>query len=255
MGTTTPVVEIDGFGDLLRVFSDGSIVRPPPPTSDMLTHTEGSVSWKDVQYDSSLDLSLRLYKPSDDHVPASDSKPPVLFYFHGGGFCIVSRHWPECHANCLRLAHDLRAVVVAPDYRLAPENRLPVAYDDAFSAVRWLRDQATAADGEKWLADAVDLDRVFVFGDSAGANIAHYLAVRLGVGSAELKPMRVRGYVLLAPFFGAAERATSELECAPDAFLNLEHTDRYVRVCNSHVWLVNLMVSVSAFPGTHTNRI
>ncbi|XP_058086028.1 probable carboxylesterase 15 [Magnolia sinica] len=224
----TPPHEIDGFGDILRVFNDGSIVRAPPISFDNLTHTQGSVSWKDVAYDASLGLYLRLYRPTGPSRPGS--KLPVFFYFHGGGFCIVSRLWPECHNNCLRLAAELPAVVVAADYRLAPENRLPAAYEDSLSAVQWVRDQAIPGDDENWVADVADLDRVFIYGDSAGANIAHHLAVRLGIGSAELAPLRVRGYVLLAPFFGATMRTRSETECPPESFLNLEHTDRFWRL-------------------------
>jgi acetyl esterase/lipase len=71
-----------------------------------------------------------------------------------------------------------------------------------------------------------DFSRVFISGDSAGGNIAHHLAVQLGLGSTELKPIRVRGYVLLAPFFGGTVRTKYEAEGPNDAFLNLELIDR-----------------------------
>jgi pimeloyl-ACP methyl ester carboxylesterase len=76
--------------------------------------------------------------------------------------------------------------------------------DDAVSAVRWLQRQALSqSGGDAWLSGgAVDFGRVFVAGDSSGGNIAHHLAVRFGIGSTEVEPVRVRGYILLAPFFG-----------------------------------------------------
>lgn len=128
----------------------------------------------------------------------------------------------------MRLASGLRAIVAAPDYRLAPEHRLPAAVDDAVEAVRWLqrlglRDHG----GDEWLnPQGVDFDRVFVMGDSSGGNIAHHLAVRFGPGSREMDPVRVRGYVLLGPFFGGVVRTRSE-EGPPEQMLSLEILDRY----------------------------
>ena len=54
-------------------------------------------------------------------------------------------------SNHPRLASDLRALVVAPDYRLAPEHRLPAAIDDGLAALEWLRDQSGSPD--PWPAD------------------------------------------------------------------------------------------------------
>lgn len=94
------------------------------------------------------------------------------------------------------------------------------------SAVRWLQRQALSESGDAWLSGgAVDFGRVFVAGDSSGGNIAHHLAVRFGIGSTEVEPVRVRGYVLLAPFFGGEVRTKSE-EGPSEEFLSLEILDR-----------------------------
>ncbi|KZT75726.1 putative carboxylesterase 15, partial [Dorcoceras hygrometricum] len=149
-------------------------------------------------------------------------------FFHGGGFCIGSRTWPNCHSCCLRLSSGLQALVVAPDYRLAPEHRLPAAVDDAMSSLEWLRDQALLSNsgGDEWFANGgVDFDRVFIVGDSSGGNLAHHVAVQLRRGSPELAPIRVRGYVLMAPFFGGTVRTKSEEE-GPELLLNSEILDR-----------------------------
>ncbi|KAG1347968.1 Arylacetamide deacetylase [Cocos nucifera] len=223
--------EVDECRGVLRVFSDGSIVRSPNPSFPVPVQDDGSVDWKDAQFDAAHDLHLRLYKPR--HRLASDGpKFPVFYYFHGGGFCIGSRTWPNCQNYCLRLASELRAVVVAPDYRLAPEHHLPAAIDDGAAAVEWLRRQAASPDPDPWFAEAVDFGRVFISGDSAGGNIAHHLAVRFGsaAGRAKLEPVRIRGFVQLMPFFGGTRRTKSEAECPKDAFLNLELNDRYWRL-------------------------
>ncbi|KAL6966681.1 hypothetical protein U1Q18_032467 [Sarracenia purpurea var. burkii] len=183
------------------------------------------MSAKDVLFDSTHDLHLRLYKPAS---PSSSTNLPIFYYIHGGGFCIGSRTWPNCQSYCFRLALELQAIIVSPDYRLAPENRLPAAIEDGFAAVKWLQDQAVSDEPDSWLADLADYSRVFISGDSAGGNIAHHLCVRLEAGSPELSPVRVRGYVLFAPFFGGTVRTRSEAEGPKDAFLNWELIDRFV---------------------------
>ncbi|XP_020091520.1 probable carboxylesterase 15 [Ananas comosus] len=215
----------------IRVLSDGTILRSPDPIFPVTVHDDGSVEWKDSLYDPQHDLHLRLYRPrrdrSSDH--CSSEKLPLLFYFHGGGFCIGSRTWPNFHAWCLRLAAELNVFVISADYRLAPEHRLPAAVDDGATALSWLRSQAEAGAGaDPWIAESVDFGRVFVSGDSAGGNITHHMAVRFG--PAGLGPVRVRGFILLMPAFGGAQPTRSESECPPDAFLNREQSERYCRL-------------------------
>ncbi|KAI4322506.1 hypothetical protein L6164_022194 [Bauhinia variegata] len=226
--TDSPYV-VDECRGVLHVYSDGSIVRSSKPSFNVPELDDGSVLWKDVVFDPAHNLQLRLYKPADSS-SLSHSKLPIFYYIHGGGFCIGSRTWPNCQNYCFRLAKELRAVIISPDYRLAPENRLPAAIEDGYLAVKWLQAQAVADEQDAWLNDVADFSRVFISGDSAGGNIAHNLAVRLGSGSPELAPIRVRGYVLLAPFFGGTTRSKSEAEGAKDAFLNLELIERFWRL-------------------------
>ncbi|KAK4480892.1 hypothetical protein RD792_011746 [Penstemon davidsonii] len=195
----------------------------------MKVHDDGSSVWKDTLYDTKHNLHLRLYKPRHP----SSTKLPIIYFFHGGGFCVASRTWPNCHNSCLRLASGLQAVVVAPDYRLAPEHRLPAAYNDSVTAVKWLQNQALLLNsggggGDEWLEDGVDFEKVFIVGDSSGGNLAHHQAVELRRGSPDLAPVRVRGYVLMAPFFGGTVRTKSEAEGPPEQFLNIEVLERSI---------------------------
>ncbi|CAD6226672.1 unnamed protein product [Miscanthus lutarioriparius] len=144
----------------------------------------------------------------------AETKLPVLVYFHGGGFIIGSFASPEFHTVCLRLAAELPAVVLSADYRLAPEHRLPAAVEDADTLLSWLGGQT-----DPWLADAADLGRVFVSGDSAGANMAHHAAARAGAASG--RRLRLAGCVLLWPYFGGERRTASEAACPGDVFLTL----------------------------------
>ncbi|KAL3628161.1 hypothetical protein CASFOL_027207 [Castilleja foliolosa] len=229
MGSIPHIVD-DCMG-FIQVFSDGSIVRSdekiqfPMKVAD----ADHDVVWKDSLFDEKHNLHLRLYKPR--HPPAA-AKLPVLYFIHGGGFCFGSRSWPNNHNCCLRLASALQVLVVTPDYRLAPENRLPAAMDDAMSSVKWLQNQAVLADGaDEWLrGGSVDFGRVFVAGESSGGTLAHHLAVELGRGSPGLEPVRVRGYVLMAPFFGGTVRTKSEAEGPPERFLNIDILDSFWRL-------------------------
>jgi acetyl esterase len=104
-------------------------------------------------------LLIRHYLPR----PAAWSDPqPALLYFHGGGFTIGSVHTHD--RVCRRLAALSGAMVFSVDYRLAPEHPFPAAADDAFAALRWLRDQAASL--------GVDAQRIAVGGDSAGGTLA-----------------------------------------------------------------------------------
>ncbi|CAL1403732.1 unnamed protein product [Linum trigynum] len=216
-----PAVDFDDCVGLIRVYKDGSVWRAnldnlPTATDD---DEDGSVQWKDYVFNPKNNLSLRLYKPS-----AAAAKLPVVYNIHGGGFCIGSRTEPYHHSCCLRLAAVLRAVVVSPDYRLAPENRLPAAIEDCHSALEWLQHRAVAGD-DTWLSDVADFGKVFVCGESAGGNVAHNLAVRVGFGSPVLGPVKIRGYVLLSPSFGGTVRTQSEVRAPKVQMLTLDMVD------------------------------
>ncbi|XP_004250778.1 carboxylesterase 15 [Solanum lycopersicum] len=233
MGSIPHVVE-DCLG-ILQVYSDGSIFRLSDDQIDFHNFPikdDGSVIWKDIIYnnqnkDGKDSLYLRLYKPKC----MAKKQLPIIYFFHGGGFCVGSRVWPNCHSCCIRLSSELEALVIAPDYSLAPEYRLPAAMDDAFTSIKWLQDLALSNKityDDSWINH--DYDRVYVIGDSSGGNIAHHLALRLGVGSPELSPVRVRGYVLMAPFFGGSVRTKSEEEGPDEPFLNMQILDRFWRL-------------------------
>jgi acetyl esterase len=106
-----------------------------------------------------------VYRPL---IGADAPPPPALVYLHGGGHVLGS---PESHAGvCQLLCAGLQAVVVAPDYRLAPEHPFPAAFDDAFAVFRAVVAEAAVL--------GVDPLRVAVGGDSAGGNLAAAVALQ-----------------------------------------------------------------------------
>lgn len=124
-------------------------------------------------------LPLRIYSPQ-----ASDATTPlpVLLFIHGGGFVIGDL---ETHDKvCRTLCHHAGMLVVAVDYRLAPEHPFPAAVDDAEAALRWVLDHATALGG--------DAGRIAVAGDSAGAQLAL-------VATRRVRAAKVRALGLIYP--------------------------------------------------------
>jgi acetyl esterase len=103
------------------------------------------------------DVPLRIFIPA-----VEEEYPPVIMYFHGGGFCTGSIDLVE--PICRALANRSGCAVVAVGYRLAPEHPYPAAVTDAYVATSWM-----AAKGP---AFGVDGSRLAVMGDSAGANLA-----------------------------------------------------------------------------------
>ncbi|KAI7728694.1 hypothetical protein M8C21_019065, partial [Ambrosia artemisiifolia] len=222
---------VEDLGGIIQIFSDGSIHRHKLNDSIVLPVKDHiSVTWKDYCYNKPHNLHLRIYKPST----TTTNKLPVIYYLHGGGFCVGSFERAKYHNFCLRVSETLHVIVVAPNLRRAPEHRLPAAIDDAYVALKWLQEVATNPNGGQTVDDIIrvdcfDFDRFCIVGDSSGGNIAHHLALRLGPGSPEMSPIRVRGYVMLTPFFGGMERTKSE-EGLPEKVLNIDVLDTFWRM-------------------------
>ncbi|XP_037441872.1 probable carboxylesterase 2 [Triticum dicoccoides] len=175
-----------------RIYRSGKIDRLNDPTILPAGVDEATgVASKDVVLDADTGLSVRLYLPNK--LQDASAKLPVVVYFHGGAFLIGSARDPTYHKYLNALAAAAGVLTVSVDYRLAPEHPLPAAYDDSWAALRWA---ASAQDG--WIADHGDTSKLFVAGDSAGANIAHEMLVR--AASNDGSP-RVEGAILLHPWF------------------------------------------------------
>lgn len=103
-------------------------------------------------------------------VPFGVDKPngPCLIYFHGGGFvtCDVETH----EGITRRLANGAVCRVLSVDYRLAPAHPYPAGPEDCETVLKW------ALEGGGLAEHGIDPNNIAVGGDSAGGNMAAYLA-------------------------------------------------------------------------------
>lgn len=210
--------EAPGF---LQVYSNGSVKRFAPEIAPPSPHSSTTCKSKDVIIHPSKPITARLFLPNS---ASSSHKLPVLLYFHGGGFCIGSTTWLGYHKFLSDFSDASRSIVLSVDYRLAPEHRLPTAYEDCYSTLEWLRDQVSAG-SEPWLQQA-DLSRVFLSGDSAGGNIAHHVALKAVRNNTNR--VTIRGILPIHPYFGSEKR--TEKEEAEEAAGEVRSNDMFWRL-------------------------
>ena len=105
--------------------------------------------------------------PDGNEIPIRVVRPevegplPTVVFYHGGLWALGTLDSAE--DICRALADRTPALVVAVDYRLAPEHPFPAGLDDCVAAYAWARAHADAFGGD---------GRVSVVGTSAGGNLA-----------------------------------------------------------------------------------
>jgi len=108
-------------------------------------------------------VPCRLYLPDDAE------RPPLLIFAHGGGF--VQGSIPSWDAMLRELVRQSGVAALSVDYRLSPEHRFPVAFDEMVAMIRLAAREGAGL--------GIDPARLAVGGDSAGANLALASALAL----------------------------------------------------------------------------
>ncbi|KAI7897600.1 Alpha/Beta hydrolase protein [Cokeromyces recurvatus] len=87
---------------------------------------------------------------------------PVILYLHGGGWVFGNAitHRKIATDLCLKT----HAAVMLVEYSLSPEVKFPVANEQSFAALCWLREHGSSIN--------INPDQIAVVGDSAGGNMA-----------------------------------------------------------------------------------
>ena len=106
-------------------------------------------------------VPCRLYLPDDAE------KPPLIVYAHGGGF--MQGSLPSWDAMLRELVRQSGVAALSVDYKLSPEHRFPVAFEEMLAMLR-----LAAREGSEF---GIDPTRLAAGGDSAGANLALAAAI------------------------------------------------------------------------------
>lgn len=125
-------------------------------------------------------LPLRIYHPNN-----KDELAPILYYIHGGGF--FSGNLEVCDEYLRYLCIHFNLLIFSIDYRLAPQYAYPKGHEDCYEGLKWISDHGKYYQG--------DTENIFIAGDSAGGNLAHYCVVK----DIEEKKFKVKGQFLLYP--------------------------------------------------------
>ncbi|EXA30584.1 hypothetical protein FOVG_18040 [Fusarium oxysporum f. sp. pisi HDV247] len=178
LGGIRPVLQ--GSAEETREQFNGlmQILEPqyPSPTSTV-TATDGTFG----------NIKFCIYSPFE---PEHDGPLPLGTYFHPGGFVIG-----QCLADevfCRAIAQKTESIIMAIQYRLAPEHKVPCQLEDALAAVKWAHDNAGRIGG--------DVTKLYVLGASAGAGLAFSVARKVALAQTALEPGAIKGIVALSPY-------------------------------------------------------
>ncbi|MDH6258904.1 alpha/beta hydrolase [Bradyrhizobium sp. BR13661] len=151
-------------------------------------------------------IPARIYVPKQSHL--KDGLAPALVFFHGGGWVIGDLDSHD--VVCRQLAVAGALIVIAIDYRLAPEHKFPAATDDAIAATKWIAAHAREL--------GIDAARLSIGGDSAGGNLAAVVALAARDGDGP----EIAGQVLIYPAVDFAMMHGSHSE--PETSVLLTHS-------------------------------
>lgn len=151
----------DGAMKLPKMSLDGPVLRRVAPFLSRFIpgHTLPGVERRVFRANG---VRIRTYRP--EH-PTGAS----LLWAHGGGLVAGSAAMDD--RFCSITARDVGVSIVSVDYRLAPKYPYPAAQEDLWAAFEWLLGRES-----RW---GLDLDRIFVGGQSAGGGLAAGLVQRL----------------------------------------------------------------------------
>ena len=151
--TTTKKMLAEGLRDGFKV----EVKCPPDFYSDVEVVTQflpGAVPTDPIR--------TQIYKPKNPN-------PPIVLYIHGGGW---SMEQSDDYLMMLKKISAISGVmIVAINYRLAPENPFPAGLEDCLAAFRWLRAHGKEIGGNP--------GQIVIGGDSAGGNFTFALTLKL----------------------------------------------------------------------------
>ena len=157
---------------------------------------------------SGRDIPVRLYLPEQQVEDSPASLPPLHLHLHGGGWVIGDLDTHD--ADCREICAGSGCIVLAVDYRLAPEAPFPAGLEDCYAVFLW-----ASANLDKLGARSAPMS---VGGDSAGGN----LAAALSIMARDKKGPPIAFQLLLYPVTNAKMDSVSYQENAEGYLLTKE---------------------------------
>lgn len=178
-----------------------------------------------VAYAGGQQVPVRITAPRD--APAQR----VVVFVHPGGYALGSAELAD--DTCRRLSLQLDAVVIAVDYRLAPEHPFDAILQDVVTALRWTRRHRDEL--------AFPESPIVLVGESSGANLA--------AAASQIAPEGIAVQVLVVP--GPDLEAMAELTDVPGAMLTVADLSRILELTFSCDRATAWQFPASAARGEH----
>lgn len=115
-------------------------------------------------YNGDYEIPIRVFLPNAD----VNEEQEILLFFHGGGW--VTESIDTYERCCARLAQQTECVVISVEYRLAPEYKFPIPFDDCYAAAKAIYQ------GE--FLPEIHPEKITLIGDSAGGNLAAAVSLK-----------------------------------------------------------------------------
>jgi acetyl esterase len=156
-------LDVAGQRQYMRLLTDLNFLRFSDPGPDVHTVVEHTIPVTGGP------IRCRIYRPNDE------PRLPAHITLHGGGWWHGSIDDLICDALSRQRCAQARIVVIAVEYRLAPEHPFPTPVEDVHSAYLWAAEHAEEL--------GVDRDNMSIGGSSAGANLAAAATIKLRDGN------------------------------------------------------------------------
>jgi acetyl esterase/lipase len=153
IGQFTPVVNA-------LIIRQASTLQSNSPAPNFGTIQQNVAVAQNIVYDEIENSVMDIYHPKDVQGPL-----PIVVWLHGGGYNLGDKEVTKEYAMTLA-SHGY--VVANVNYALAPEHKYPTPVVQANQALKYLTSNAARYGG--------DMDRLFLGGNSAGAQIVSQIA-------------------------------------------------------------------------------
>lgn len=144
-------------------------------------------------------IPLRLF------IPNTSKNLPVMIYLHRGGW--VFGNIEEADPVCRKLAHYTESIIVAVEYRHAPQHPFPQPLSDCYAATEWAAANITQFGG--------DPKKLIICGESVGGNMAAAITLM----ARENQGPAISAQLLICPVISSSIQEETYLNCADQYFI------------------------------------